>query len=152
MFWAKTKSIATKAVTANFTTTNAGRFELINHPITGLSSRVRKNSMPTTVVKQSIEPIKISSRPETYFIANKKLAPLTEKGVKRILTSDLRQQTVALQGTAKNQQGLPVTHNSTLFVSHYECGLCFYMLTRLIRAQTKNRHLNWPVKSLTKSK
>jgi hypothetical protein len=54
-------------------TTKAGKFELTNPTINGLSSLAPKYKDPTTVVKQSREPINIRSIPEMYFITNKKI-------------------------------------------------------------------------------
>ena len=58
VFCAKIKVKPTKTVTANFTTTKAGRSELTKPDNTGLSSRVPKYRVPITVVKQSMMPIK----------------------------------------------------------------------------------------------
>ena len=71
VFSAKTKIKPTVTVTVNFTTTKAGRLLLTKLAMSGLSSTVPKYSVPITVVKQSIEPIKINNRLETYFTEDK---------------------------------------------------------------------------------
>jgi hypothetical protein len=72
---AKTKTIPTETVTANLMITNAGRFVLTKAEIKGFSSCVPKYRVPTTVVKQSIEPIRISNKLARYFTTNNKAAP-----------------------------------------------------------------------------
>jgi hypothetical protein len=70
-FSAKTKTTPTEMVTANFTTTKAGRFVFTKPAIMGLSSCVPKYRVPITVVKQSIEPIRISIKLAVYLTADK---------------------------------------------------------------------------------
>ncbi len=62
VFCAETKIKPTATVTANFTNTKAGRSEVTSPESTGLSSRVWKNRTPITVVKQSMEPMKIKNK------------------------------------------------------------------------------------------
>ena len=62
VFCAKIKIKPTEMVTVNFKATKAGMFELTKPANTGLSSRVPKYRLPITVVKQSMEPIKIRNK------------------------------------------------------------------------------------------
>ena len=62
IFCAKIKIKPTEMVTVNFKATKAGMFELTKPANTGLSSRVPKYRLPITVVKQSMEPIKIRNK------------------------------------------------------------------------------------------
>jgi hypothetical protein len=62
-------------------TTKAGKFELTNPTINGLSSLAPKYKDPTTVVKQSREPINIRSIPEMHFITNKKITLQPQNGI-----------------------------------------------------------------------
>jgi hypothetical protein len=62
VFCAKIKIILTTTVTANFMTTKLERLELTTPARTGFASLKPKNMPPTTVVKQSIEPIKIRNK------------------------------------------------------------------------------------------
>ena len=57
----------------------AGRFVLTKPAIKGLSSTVPKYKVPITVVKQSMEPIKIR-RKEMFFVLSKnRFSPLNLK-------------------------------------------------------------------------
>lgn len=62
VFCAKMKIKPTAMVTVNFKAMKAGGLELTSPAMAGLSSRVPKNEVPTTVVKQSIAPIKIKTK------------------------------------------------------------------------------------------
>jgi hypothetical protein len=75
-FSAKTKITPTEMVTANLTTTKAGRLVWTKPAIMGLSSCVPKYTVPITVVKQSMEPIKISIKLAVYLTADKDIPPL----------------------------------------------------------------------------
>lgn len=60
-------------VMANFTKTNIVKLVLTKLATMGLSSWVPKYTVPITVVKQSMEPIKISIKLAIYL--NKKISP-----------------------------------------------------------------------------
>jgi hypothetical protein len=73
VFCAKIKIKPTQTVTVNFKNTKAGRLELTNPARTGLSSCVPKNIVPITVVKQSIEPMKIKNKLGTVVLVLSKV-------------------------------------------------------------------------------
>lgn len=62
VFWAKINIKATKTVTDNFTKIKPQMFELTKPDNNGLSSLVQQYRDPITVVKQSMEPIKIRNK------------------------------------------------------------------------------------------
>jgi curved DNA-binding protein CbpA len=87
---AKTKISPTETVTANLRRTNAGRFVLTKLEINGLSSCVPKYMVPTTVVKQSMEPMKINSELAMYFTTKKKQLLSAKKPAKQLFSLEIQ--------------------------------------------------------------
>jgi len=71
IFSVKTNIAPTENVTINFTATKTGRLVATKLAIKGLSSFVPKKTVPTTVVKQSMEPIKTKRKLAIFFMKNK---------------------------------------------------------------------------------